>query len=343
MGQKRPRCKSCSNYLTPWGRTSAGKKRYACRNCGKSRIYKKSQKKVDFFELFRQYILWGFTYKALSSLTGFSIPYLATKFHQYLSEKPPGLPLVDQSEMEVAYLLIDGLWFGRYFVLMVYRQSRNLTILHISSMKREVAVKITKDLKYLIDLGYKFTGIVSDGGTGIVGAVQKVYPHAPHQICLAHLHRDITNCIGKNPKDDRVKKLKQLADLVWLIRSRKELKYWQKQVKEWINKNSSFLQETRKDADTGRRWYIHKGVRKALGILQRLPDTSFVFLDHDLMPKTTNELEAQFGHLGRRWINHTGLKEERWEDFLNWFVHFYNQEKLAVSNKKRDTKNHTFV
>ena len=27
------------------------------------------------------------------------------------------------------------------------------------------------------------------------------------------------------------------------------------------------------------------------------------------MPKTTNELEAQFKHLGERWERHSGLKE----------------------------------
>jgi len=341
--QKRPICKSCSTHLTPWGRTSSGKKRYACRKCGKSRIYKNTLKKVDFFELFRQYILWGFTYKALSSLSGYSIPYLARKFHSFFASNPPELGFVDQSQMTVAYLLIDGLWFGRYFVLMVYRQSQNLTILHISSMKREVSSKIAVDLRYLTAAGYHFTGVVSDGGTGIVGAIERAFPHMPHQICLAHLLRDVSNAIGKYPKDDRIKALKILADLVWLINTHDELGEWIKLVREWETNNFRFLLETRKDADTGQRWFIHKGARKALGILKRLPDTSFTFLNHDQMPKTTNELEATLGHVGRRWINHTGLKEERWEDFLNWFVYFYNQEKLTASKPKKVTKNHTFV
>ena len=35
--------------------------------------------------------------------------------------------------------------------------------------------------------------------------------------------------------------------------------------------------------DTGRTWYIHKGVRKAVRILIKLPETSFKFLDHKIM------------------------------------------------------------
>ena len=237
--------------------------------------------------------------------------------------------------MEVSFLLLDGVWFGRWFVLMVYRQSRTLTILHISVAGREVATKISKDLRYLLSLGYRFTGIVSDGGTGIVKAITMVFPHTPHQICLAHMHRDIVNALGRYPKDYRVQKLKRLADWVWLIESQEALAWWRKHVRRWHQRHWQFLKERRTD-DTGRWWYIHKGVRRAYAILSHLHESSFTFLRCPLLPKTTNELEAQFGHLGQRWISHRGLKRERWEHFLRWFVYFYNQEKLAGSKTKKD-------
>jgi len=83
-------------------------------------------------------------------------------------------------------------------------------------------------------------------------------------------------------------------------------------------------------------WYIHKGVRRAAAILKELPHTSFKFLDHPTMPKTTNEIEAQFGHLGKRWLAHRGLKTEKWEQFMKWFVYFYNQDKLSCRKTKED-------
>lgn len=61
---------------------------------------------------------------------------------------------------EETFLLIDGLWFGRWFVLMVYRQSDNLLILHIAIAGREVTTKISRDLLHVVSLGYRFTGIV---------------------------------------------------------------------------------------------------------------------------------------------------------------------------------------
>ena len=328
MGLKRPKCLSCKNSLTIWGKTSSGKKRYGCNTCRKTRTYRQKIPKTDFFSLFRQYVLWGHTYAQIADLSGYSIQYLSKKFHFYLTQEPPILPLLDQTSQPETFLLLDGLWLKRGFILMAYRQSRNLTILHISVVGREAATKITKDLRHLLVIGYRFTGVVSDGGTGIVKAVGDVFPHKPHQICLAHLHRDVINAIGKFPKSERVKQLKQLADHVWLIESKEALRWWQEQVNEWITAHNAFLKEKKYDLDYNW-WFIHKGVRRAVNILRDLPYTSFKFLDFPLMPKTTNEIEAQFGHLGKRWLSHRGLKTESWEQFMKWFVYFYNQDKLS--------------
>jgi len=328
VASKRPRCPSCSRELCSWGRTSSGKKRYGCRFCKKTRLYKQKTQKIDLFSLFRQYILWGNTYAMLFSLSGYSIRYLEETVHTYLETVPPVLPKLKQAGITEAFLLIDGLWFSRYFVLMVYRQSGNLYLLHIAVCGREVGTKIAKDLRLVKHMGYHFTGIVSDGETGIFKAVQEVFPHAPHQICLAHKHRDIIASIGRYPKQERIKELKILADHIWFIESREALEWWKEQVKDWIKRNRDYLKEKRYDIEYNS-WYIHKGSRRTVTILQELPQTSFKFLDHPLMPKTTNELEAQFGHVGKRWLAHRGLKRERWEKYLKWFVYFYNKEKIS--------------
>src|SRR5260221_8887485 len=334
MAKRQLLCKTCRNILILHGKTS-GRKRYRCSHCHTTRQYHSNHsKKTTIPILFRQYVLWGVTYDMRSTSSGYSIRYLEQHFHALFLEVPPVLPVLDQSGSLETFLLLDGLWLKRGFVLMAYRQSRNLQILHISVVGREAATKIAKDLKILKGL-YRFTGVVSDGGTGIVKAVGDVFPRIPHQICLAHLHRDAINAIGKYPKDERVKELKKLADHVWLIESKEALGWWEKEVKSWVYRYNEYLKEKRYDL-TYHWWYIHKGVRHTVGILQDLPETSFKFLDHPLMPKTTNELEAQFGHLGKRWLSHRGLKTERWESFMRWFVYFYNQEKLSQKKMKED-------
>ena len=203
------RCPACSFKLIRWGKTTKGRQRYRCSNCGKSKLRKSpgllSRKKM--FVLFREYVLYGATYDRLSYRSGFSIQYLSLWFHKFLEEPTPPIPKFDQLQ-EDAFLLADGLWFGRYFVLMVYRQSKNLLILKISTAKREVSTKIAKDFKILLSLGYHFTGIISDDGTGLVKAVKEIFPHVPHQVCLAHMHRRVVANIGKKPTDERVEKLR---------------------------------------------------------------------------------------------------------------------------------------
>jgi hypothetical protein len=342
VSQKRPSCPSCNIPFTVWGRTTSGKKRYGCNHCRKTRVYQKPERRTDFFSLFRQYVLWGHTYEQLADLSGYSIQHLSRKFHEYLLQVPPSLPSFDQSDMEETFLLLDGLWLKRGFVLMAYRQSRTLLILHISVVGREVATKIAKDLRHLLFLGYRFTGVVSDGATGIVKAVADVFSHKPHQICLAHMHRDIINAIGRYPKSERVKELKVLADHVWLIESKAALRWWEKEVEGWIERHNSFIKERKYDLDYNW-WYVHRGVRRAVSILKSLLDTSFKFLEYPLMPKTTNELEAQFGHLGKRWLAHRGLKTEKWTHFMTWFVYFYNQDKLSPKKTKKAEFYHTVI
>lgn len=286
------------------------------------------------FVLFREYVLYGARYERLSANHGLSIQYLSSWFHRFLDQEvPPPIPKFNQLREE-AYLLADGLWFGRYFVLLVYRQSKDLLILKISAAKREVGTKIAKDFKALISAGYRFTGVVSDDGTGLVKAVKEVFPHVPHQICLAHMHRRALSTMGRKPKNDCVKDLRFLADWVWKIESHEALKWWQKELLKWEHENFAYLRAHRMDTD-GHWWYIHKGPRKALNTLLEASEISFTFLSHPGMPKTTNEIEAQFGHLGQRWQEHKGLKRERWQNFLAWFVYFYNQKKLTESKTKR--------
>ena len=283
--------------------------------------------------LFRKYILFGHTYAMLGDESGYSCSHLIQQFHRYLSCEPPCCILPRQLS-EKTFLLVDGLWLKRWYVMMVYRRSKDLTILHISVAGKEAKSCIVRDLTH-VKKRFTFTGVVSDGGRGVVGAIHTIFPHILHQICMAHMHREAVNTLGVYPKDYRIKQLKKLADHMWLIESREALTWWRQEVRRWIDQNYEYLLEYRQDT-TGKWWYIHKGPRKTVRILKKIPKTSFAFLTEPLMPKTTNEIEATFGHLGQRWLAHRGLKTERWESFMKWFVYFYNLQKMTQSKSKKD-------
>lgn len=316
-------------------KSKTGTLRFYCPRCKKSfsSYQKKSGKRKSALFWFEKYVLKGITYETLADWSGLTVQALFAQFQKLFKEDPP-LLIIPQVKTEEAYLLIDGLWFGKRLVLLLYRQAKGKVLLHASFMAKEYGTLIAKDLLLLKEKGYRFTGVVSDGGTGIRKAVFRILGHIPHQICLAHLHRDVINAIGRFPKDERTRELKKLADWVWKIESREALRWWEEELQSWITKNKSFLNETQ-HLKKGGWWFIHKGVRKAVGILVSLPYTSFKFLDRPLMPKTSNAIEGSISVLSRKEDLHKGLKRENLKSFLNWFIYFYNRKLLSQRKTKK--------
>jgi hypothetical protein len=319
--------------LQRYGTTAAGAVRYRCHLCGKTCAspQKKSNQQRPWLQLFEQYVLDGATYQLLAKVHRVPIRQLERKFHSLFDTSPPSLVIPEVMTPE-AYLLIDGKWFGKTEVMMVYRRSDTKTILKISFLKREYGSQIAKDLEEL-NKTYAFTCVVSDAGTGIRKAVMQVFGHIPHQHCLAHAHRMAIAALGKHPKDPRRLELKMFADHLWKIESKDARRWWLGELKEWMTRSFSYLDERRTD-DQGRRWFAHPGARKALKIILSAAKYSFVFLDHPLLPKTSNAMEASIGVFTDKKRIHRGLKQTRTHGFLMWFVYFYNKKKLSQNKHK---------
>jgi hypothetical protein len=286
-------------------------------------------KKNNFFSWFRLYVYKGRTYESLADQSGFSSKTLQRYVHQQLEEKTPYLNL-PTFLVRPYYLILDGLWFEKEFVLMIYRISGLPFIIHHSFMKKEWGFKIARDLEYLKNLGYDPDGVVSDGGTGITKALKKAFPFRPHQRCLVHVHRQASLGVGKKPKDKRLQQLKKLVDHLFLIESQETLIWWTEELLRWIRVNQDYLKEYTHDATRGRWWYTHPGVRKTIQILLNAPSQSFVFTQgHPLCPRSTNEVEGINAILSRRFSVHSGLSIKRWQLLLSWFIYFRNQHQLS--------------
>lgn len=88
------------------------------------------------FPLFRKYILFGYTYDVIVGESGYSCSYLIKQFHQYLLQEPPCC-IFPKTLSRETFLLVDGLWLKRWYVMMVYRRSKDLAILHLSVAGKE--------------------------------------------------------------------------------------------------------------------------------------------------------------------------------------------------------------
>jgi len=329
-------CLACSNPVIRWGTNHASHVRYYCRICKKTFVsaQRRHGKRRPFQWYFKQYVLYGVSYAILSRWSGYSIQHLHGHFTRILMQHPPQVILSQEKDTET-YLILDGMWFGKRMCLMLYRQSKSKLILCASFMKREFGSLIFKNLKEIHKKGYRFTGVVSDGGTGIRNAVIRMYGQIPHQICMAHIHRQATNSLGKYPKEERVRKLRTLADHMWHVESEEARVWWRDQVNAWIRTNGMYLGETRWDT-TGHWWYIHAGVRKSVRAIKTAYEECFTFLDHPLMPKTTNEIEATIGNLSMKHLIHRGMKREKLQSFIGWFIYFYNRNILSCRKTRED-------
>ncbi len=216
---------------------------------------------------------------------------------------------------------------------MAYRIYGEPFIIHTTIYKTERATQIARDLAHLHSLGYCIEGIVTDGGRGVTKARQLTFPFTPHQICLAHVHRQATLGLGKQPKDYRLKRLKQLANHLFLIESQEALRWWLGELKTWTRVNRDYLAEKGHDEYAMKSWFKHPQARKTVRVLAQAARTSFTFLDYPLMPKTTNGIEGIFSNTRIKWLIHRGLKQQRWPNFLLWFVYFRNQQLMADKNK----------
>lgn len=323
MGNISVICKTCRSKCVRNGRDSLGKQRYRCLKCGNSKSRYSSSTNTDLFDLFRHYVLNGLTYHQLSALSGYSISTLQKSFKRYLDRAHKDTRDKPQTNESIV-LLLDGLWFGRSFVVMAYRSSKSLKIIRISTGVKELKSIIKKDLLHISAEGYSVCGIVSDGGKPILGAIQHVYPRVPHQVCLAHMHRQLIASIGRYPKEYCLQLLKRLSDMVWWIYTHNEKYAWYTLVTHWQERYHEYTDAKRMDTE-GNWWYIHKGARRALRTMESIYENSFVFIEYPNLPRTTNQIEAQFGHLGRRFLAHRGLRNSRWKSFLKWFVYFYNE------------------
>lgn len=301
-----------------------------CKTTQTTRYRNTHRKMLPWFKL---YVLKGRTYESLASQSRLSIRTLEHFFHLYLRQSPPSLSL-PLPPYDPQYLIYDAIWFGKKFCLICYRIYQDPLIIHHSIRKTERSSQISRDLAVIKDKGYQIDGMVTDGGKGVVTAAGKVFPHTPHQICLAHMHRQATVGLGRHPKDHRSQRLRQLADHLFLIESKAALKWWLNELQVWGRVNRDYLSEKGHDEYEGRSWFKHRNARKTLRILLSASQYSFTFLKHPLMPKTTNGIEGIFSNLRIKWQIHKGLKPHRWPNFLSWFIYFRNQQILA--DRKQD-------
>jgi hypothetical protein len=269
---------------------------------------------------FLKWILKKRTLEDISDESGYSLSTVQRIFKDYL-DHPPVHKIIPNSN---CLLLLDGTWFEKKNCLIVYYDIIKKNILHWRYTTGEKSEEIGVDLHYLKANGVNVIAAISDGGRGILSALNDVYPDIPKQRCLVHIQRMAILWLTKRPKTTAGKTLRALCLTVNRIRNWEEANLWIETFLEWDKQHKSFLEE-KSYAINGRWWYTHKYIRRTRRmIVGALPDT-FHYLDILDLPKDTNRIDGGiFSDLKEHYRRHRGIPGHKRERFFHWFLYLKN-------------------
>ena len=322
--RRRQRCPKCGSLdVIKWG-VRDGAQRFKCRNCKylfSSR--RKDISKSNRFPWFRKWVSGRMTIEEISKASGYSSRQLHRWFDEYLDEYPTWTIKTTTP----VYLLIDGTYYSNNHCLIVYRAENIKRTLFYRFTRAEDDDEIASDLVNIRSMGYKVIGITTDGGDNIVRGVEYVYPDVPRQRCVVHVQRECLNSITLHPRSPEARLLRNLVMKLNDVRSTNDKLYWLNMYRRWAEDNAEYACEKGVIHNTGQTYFIRNDLRKAYIHLRRAIPNLFQYIDNPGLPRTTNSLEAFFGHIKDQLRLHRGLSETRVDNSIKWYLYFNDERK----------------
>lgn len=262
------------------------------------------------------------TIEEISEASGYS----SRQVHRWFDEYLDRYPTWNIKTTAPIYLLVDGTYYSDEHCLVVYRAENIKRTLFYRFTRAEDDDEIASDLLNIRSMGYDVVGITTDGGDNIVRAAEYVYPHIPRQRCMVHVRRECLNRITLQPRSPEARALKDLVLRIGDVRTANDRLWWLRSFRDWAEHNAAFACE-KGSRPGGQTYFVRDDLRKAYVHLKRAIPNLFTFVDHPGLPKTTNALEAFFGHLKDQLRLHRGLSETRVDNFIKWYLYFNDEKK----------------
>jgi len=259
------------------------------------------------------------TLQSLSVESGRSIKSLQRLFAIFLNHPPE--PVIKPNDH--CYLIIDGTYF-QTFCLVYYYDTKIKHLQFYSIMAKENYDDIAADLELLKLVGLTVVAVTTDGHKALIKAVKTVFPTAIRQRCIVHVQRMSRIYLTRFPKTPAGRELRLLVGELHKIATHAEKNEWVEQFNDWAKKHYNFLCE-KSVSPTGRKWYIHKLLRRTRSLITNALPDMFHYLDDGNIPKSTNGVESRFSYVKSNVSIHRGLTEQRQKNFILWYHYFkYN-------------------
>lgn len=272
---------------------------------------------------FKKWVLERLTYRYLVKDSGYSKATLERKFKGYLNESPTFQVKAHQQ----AHLIYDATYFSGDLCLILYYDKDIKYCQFYRFTSSELYVEIREDLANIKKLGIGIISITCDGHSSILKAIKKECPDVITQRCLVHIQRESNIWLRKRPVLTASLELKRIVNLLPKVSTYNDKIFWTRTFLQWYKNNQSFINEQKINIATGRKWYIHKDLRRTAVMISKALPNMFQYLNDPQIPKSTNAVESFFGHLKDTISIHRGLSYKNRKAFILWYLHFKNQSR----------------
>ena len=307
------------------GKTAAGSQRWKCTWChASSTAPRTDQSALATFTSFLNYVLGKLSQSEISANTGRGL-----RRRWAWCWKVPTPPIQITGEV-YDQLFIDGIYLPYQWCLLVAHNGTH--VVARQWCRRENAPAYTALLKTLPlpDL------VTTDGHGGALKALHQLWPTAPVQRCLVHVHRNNIHDLTSRPNTEAGKALLALSRRLLTVSTKEEAASWVKLLIEINTHYGDYLNErtyaSQVPADQRRKgrtwWYTHERDRKVYHRLASLHAKKhlFAFLDADpARQRTTNPVESFNRQLRRAIDYHRGLSEPHMITMIDWICYHHSE------------------
>lgn len=316
-------CPVCGSKCVKSGKTKAGSQRWLCKKC-KTSVTNKIDR--DTKEL-RALLDWLFSKDSQTKMPG-----EGRTFRRRTAKFWKIWPMPPKIEESRNVLFFDGIYLGRKACILICCDEKNVLGWYLCRYEHaEAWIALMKRIA-------EPRMVVSDGGTGFVKALRKIWPNAKHQRCVFHVFCQVKRYTTSRPNTMAGAELYGLSKALLTISNRKESEIWLEHFAEWIEKYREFLSEITID-EHGNKRPTHERLLKAEQSLLRVirENNLFTFLDEKMAkdfrtPSTNNQIEGGINSRLREMLrNHRGLSIDRRIKAVYWWCYMHSPKPLSLS------------
>ncbi|MHC8608423.1 IS1249 family transposase [Paenarthrobacter ureafaciens] len=321
----------CGQTLVRNGKTSAGKQRYRCLNCGSSRSGERPDvSRRAELEAFLGWLM-GTTGQAAAASFG-----TARSFRRRTAwcwNIVPRIPATGEVHDQIQ---VDGIYVGSWCCLIAVAGEHVLGWQWCDTEKKTAWAALLQ----------RFPAprvVITDGGSGIAAALSECWSETAVQRCLVHVQRNVRTYLTSRPRTEAGRALLRLGRALTRINAPAEAAAWLAGLNAWHQEHGALVKARTYRAATAVApgwvrsnqawWYTHDRLRKAYRLLERLGQagTLFTYLSREYngldIASTTNRIEGGTNAQLRLILRtHRGMGEEHQKRAIEWYLYLHSEQ-----------------